>query len=140
MVIYTISIRSRSLQECYLSILPNTVSQNFLCTQAFPAVSMISFLTTKHCCCQEFGLMIVFIFIAVKNIKQYRILNSESCLMLQNWLKCAYLEQHVLKNCIIILTLSCCKSMSETFHASELLLFDLVCINPTFFLEYTMQN
>lgn len=91
MVIYRISIQSHSLPECYLSILPNTVCQNFLCTQAFPAVSMINFLTTKHCCCQEFGLMTVFIFIAVKNIKQYRILNSESWLMLQSWSKCAYL-------------------------------------------------
>lgn len=89
MVIYTIKIHSNMFQEHYLSITPIIICQNFLCTHIFATVLVINFFTTKHCYCQGFGLMTVFTFTAMENIKQCRILSLEVGLMLQNVLKFA---------------------------------------------------
>lgn len=68
-MIHRINIHSNMFQDHYLSILPNTLYQNFLCTHAFTTALLINFFTIKHCRCWEFGLMTLFTLLAMENIK-----------------------------------------------------------------------
>lgn len=65
------------LQEHYLSILTNTVYQNFLCAHVFTPALEINFFTTKHCCCQDVGLMAMFTFTGMESTKQCKNLSLE---------------------------------------------------------------